>query len=185
MSGDADPKPGATGDADPKPGVGDGKLQLTQAELDAKMAEVRRGVEKSTSEKFADYDDLKSKAAQYEKLEESKKSEEQKLLDRIEALEKSDAEKAEALKEAQIDKLRERVRADRGLSDAQVARLKGATLEELEADATEVFGEPKEEEEEPPKKGLSRQPRPDLKGGSDPTSDAEPDIQKVFDNIEL
>lgn len=172
---------GGKGDADQT-----GEKTYTQKELDDKIAAVRKGVEDSISKKFADYDDLKAKADQLGQLEESKKSDEQKLLDRIAALEKADADKAKALEQSQVDRLRERVAAKRSLTDAQAARLQGSSIEELEKDATELFGEPKEPDPEPTGK-VSRQPRPDLKGGSDPTDTkvGEADVQKVFDDFEL
>lgn len=185
MSDDAG-QSGDKGDAGQGTGGGDGKIQLTQQELDAKMAEVRRGVEKSISEKYADYDDLKAKASQIDKLEESKKSAEQKLLERIEAAEKRATEAEKAVGEAKIDAIRTRVATARGLTDAQAARLQGSNIEEMEADATELFGEPQGDEPKGEKKGVVRQPRTDLKGGSDPTKhDGEVDVKKVFDEFEL
>lgn len=84
-----EPTPGTTGansDAgntggqhQPTPGTGDEKVTLTKAELDARMAEIRRGVETSISKKYADYDDLKAKAAKVEEFEKANMSEMEKL----------------------------------------------------------------------------------------------------------
>ncbi|MFP3914945.1 MAG: hypothetical protein ACLFWM_08715 [Actinomycetota bacterium] len=191
--GDAGQGTGGNGDAGQKGGGDDGKITLTKSELDAKMAEVRRGVEKSISEKYADYDDLKAKADKLAELEESKKTSEQKLMDRIASLEKADAEQKQALEQARTEALRARVAGDWGLTDAQAARLQGSTIDELREDAKEVFGEPKPGEGEGGPEGggeekkpaVPRQPRTDLKGGSDPTEGEEADVQKIFDSIEL
>lgn len=179
MADEPTPTPAPEGGEGGKPTEG---KTFTQEQID-KIVEQRLRRER---EKFADYDDLKAKAGQLDKLEESKKTDEQKLLDRIAALEKADAEKAKALEQSQIDRLRERVAAKRNLTDAQAARLQGSTVEELEADATELFGEPKEPDPEPKGK-VPRQPRPDLKGGSDPTDTkvGEADVRKVFDEFEF
>jgi hypothetical protein len=75
---------GTTGDQkQPTPGSGDEKVTLTKAELDARMAEIRRGVESSISKKYADYDDLKAKAAKVEEFENANKSEMEKLQDSL------------------------------------------------------------------------------------------------------
>jgi hypothetical protein len=179
MAGDADPT-GATGDADPQKGADDGKLSMTKAELDAKMAEVRRGVETSVSKKYADYDELKTKAAEYQKLEDAKKSEAQKLAELIAAAEKRAADAEKAVGEAQIDALRAQVAAKRNLSDTQAKRLQGTTVEELEADATELFGEPKDQE---PPKPTTRKPTPTLRGGLEPDEEGTPNISEIVSKI--
>lgn len=153
---------------------------FTQEQVD-KIVEQRLARER---QKFADYDDMKAKAGQFDQLEESKKTSEQKLLERIEAAEKRAADSEKAVEAAKVDALRARVAANRNLTDAQAARLQGTTLEELEADATEVFGEPPSTEE-PPKPGIVRQPASALKGGSNPTQEPEVDVQKAFDSIEI
>jgi hypothetical protein len=144
---------------------------LTQEQVD-KIVEKRLARER---EKYADYDELKTKAAEYQKLEDAKKSEAQKLEERIAAAEKRAADAEKAVGEAQIDALRARVAAKRNLSDAQAKRLQGTTVEELEADAAELFGEPNDEAEDeaPPSRSASRRPQPRLKGGLDP--EEEPD----------
>lgn len=152
---------------------------FTQEQLD-RIVEERLARERK---KYADYDDLKAKADELSKLEESKKSADQKLLERIEAAEKRAAAAEEATEAAKLDALKARVAAARGLTDSQAARLQGATVEELEADATELFGEPQPAEE--PKPGIVRQPSSALKGGSNPATEPEVDVQKVFDSIEI
>lgn len=165
----------------PTPEGGDGKepeKTLTQEQVN-KIVEERLARER---QKYADYDDLKTKAAEYDKLEESKKSEEQKLLERIEAAEKRAEQAEKSVAEAQVDALRARVAASRGLTDAQAKRLQGSTLEELEADATEVFGEPKKDEPEEPKGPFAR-PVEKLQLGASNDGDDTPDYEKIADRI--
>lgn len=125
-------------------------------------------------------DELAKAKARVKEFEDASKTETEKLAEKIAELQKALADKEKALEEAQIDKLRAVVAAERGLTEKQAARLQGATLEELQADADELFG---------PKAGdgakMPRQPTPDLKGGSDPTTDVEVDVKKIFDSIKL
>lgn len=154
----------------PTPEGGDGdttpEKTFTQEQLN-RIVEERLARER---QKYADYDDLKAKAAEFDKLEESKKSEEQKLLERIEAAEKRAQEAEKAVKEAELKALRSEIKVKFGLTDAQAARLQGDTLEELEADAKEVFGEPKKEEEleDKPTPGSSRPREALIPGASNP-----------------
>lgn len=166
MAEEPTPTPTPEGGGGGKPTEG---KTFTQEQID-KIVESRLARER---EKYADYDDLKSKADEYAKLQESKKSEEQKLLERIEAAEKRAADAEKSVAEAQVDALRARVAASRGLSEAQAKRLNGSTFEELEADASEIFGEPKDPEEVQPSRPSSRRPQPALKGGLDPEEEPE------------
>lgn len=150
---------------DPEPG---GKT-FTQAQLD-RIVEDRLARER---QKYADYDEAKQALSKLKDLEDSKKSDEQKLLDRIEAAEKRAQEAEQAVKKAEIDALRARVQASHGLTDAQAKRLQGDTLDELTADAVEVFGEPKQPEpEEPAEKNFLR-PQEKLTPGASNSSDDE------------
>lgn len=78
--------------------------------------------------KYADYDEVKSKAAQLDEVENAKKDELQRATERAEAAERRAAEH-----EAQI--LRRDVAAAKGLPANLAARLTGSTKDELEADA--------------------------------------------------
>jgi hypothetical protein len=112
--------------------------------------------------------DAEAKVSELQKrideLDEKDKSESQKLADRLAAAEKRAAE-------AEARVLRAEVAAEKGLTAAQAKRLVGASREELEADADEILtafapsgaGEKKD----PPPPGS--RPRPELRGGSDPT----------------
>lgn len=110
---------------------------------------------------YADYDDVKAKAAEYDKLQDSQKSETERNLGRITALEKENAE----LKQAN---LRAEVAAAKGLTPKQAARLRGTTREELEADADDFLDDlPK------PPAQVSQQPRESLRGGGKPDEEPE------------
>ena len=76
----------------------------------------------------------KSAADRLAQLEESQKTEQQKLMERAEAAERErDAVRTEAL--------RLRIAADKGLTPKQAARLRGSSEEELLADADELLAE--------------------------------------------
>lgn len=78
--------------------------------------------------KFADYNDLKSKAAQFDQFAESQKSETQKAIDRAETAER-------ALTEAQTNSLRLSVIAKHQIPEEYHEFIVGADEEELEAKA--------------------------------------------------
>lgn len=112
-----EPTPGTTGaegaadpsKGEPTPEAGDEKVTLTKAELDAKMAEVRRGVESSVSKKFSDYDDLKNKASEFDKIAEANKSELQKTQESL------------STKDEEISSLRNELQSER--AQAAVSRV--------------------------------------------------------------
>jgi hypothetical protein len=97
---------------------------FTQADVDRIVADRL----KREREKFADYDQLKAKAAEAD----SSKSDLQKLADRVTAAEKRAAD-------AEAKQLRAEVAQTKGLSAAQAKRLTGTSREELEADADELL----------------------------------------------
>lgn len=107
----------------------------SQADLD-RIIESRLTRERA---KFADYDDLKTRASKYDELEESKKTEAQRLADERDR-EKTRAETAEA---AQMRVTAALAKAPEGTKPAEIAelaaRLNGSTKEELEADAEKLF----------------------------------------------
>lgn len=112
--------------------------------------------------KYAGYDDLKAKAAEYEKLQDANKSEAQRLSDQMAALSTENA----SLK---LDKLRADVAAEKGLPAKFARRLAGATREELEADAEELL----ETLPKPDVVSVSRKPRENLRGGGRPDEEPE------------
>lgn len=116
------------------------------------------------------------KAKKYDELEESKKTETEKLVEQTKSLEDR-ATKAEA------DAMRFRVALRKGLSDTQAKRLVGFTEEELESDADDLlasFGGANPSKGDPP----PGKPREDLRGGGDPTEEPiEMDPAKLADDI--
>lgn len=99
----------------------------TQEELNRIIAE-RISREKA---KFADYNDLKTKASQFDQLTEAQKTETQKALERAEAAER-------ALAESQSNALRLSVIARLGIPEDFHEFVVGATEEELVAKAEKV-----------------------------------------------
>jgi hypothetical protein len=93
---------------------------------------------------------------------------------RLVELEQAEAERRA---EAELADLRAEVASEKHLTAEQAKRLVGTTKEELEADADElkltfgVHGTP------------ASKPRPNLKGGTDPTADRPPDASAVADRI--
>jgi hypothetical protein len=163
-------------DQDPPEG-GDDKT-FTQAELDRIIADRLKRAEKN----YADYDELKAKAAKLDEQEAANKSEVERLTEQVAALSKErDAALSKADKlEVAISKALDEDRASR-ISTA-VKRLTGTTREELEADADELL---------PllfPSDGGSKEPPPgrpheDLAGGGDPTDSPTPDVRSVVESI--
>lgn len=80
------------------------------AELDAFLKDRVARAERKATEKFADYDDLKSKAAQFDQLQEATKTEAQKAAERLAKLE----ERAAA---AELSALRSKIQARHSISD--------------------------------------------------------------------
>lgn len=103
--------------------AGSTEKTFTQAEVD-KIVRERLNRER---DKFKDYDDLKSRAADADK----NKSDMEKLLEKVSGLEKRATE-------SDARALRAEVAQAKGLTPAQARRLQGSTKEELEADADEL-----------------------------------------------
>jgi len=143
---------------DPNPTPTPGDKTFNQADVD-RIVQERLAKEKA---KYADYDDLKAKAAQVDQLTESKKTDLDKLTEQIEGLKRSQAD-------ADQKALRAEVAMAKGLTPAQAKRLAGASQEELEADADEILEAfPVPSGTTPPP---SRQPKPALSGGGDPSEE--------------
>lgn len=136
---------------------GDGGQQtFTQADVDAAVekiaAKIRAEERRKASEKFADYDDLKTRAEGAKTLE-----------DRV-----AEIERNAAASEARA--LRAEVANAKGLTPSQAKRLVGSTREELEADADELLkdiGDRKTQGNRAPREGAN----PPSGGGSDPMRD--------------
>lgn len=99
----------------------------TQAELDRIISE-RIARERA---KYADYSDLKAKAAKFDELTEAQKSEIQRVTERADAAER-------ALAERTAEALRLRVAAKHGISGEYLELLHGGDEESLEANAARL-----------------------------------------------
>lgn len=138
------------------------EASFTQADVDRVVADRL----KRERAKYADYDDLKSKAAAADQASEAGKGETQKLTEQL------------AKMQADLDDERRRrhiieVGAEKGLTPAHVKRLTGTSREELEASADELLvdfplpakGENDKGSEVPPPPPGGR-PREQLKPGN-------------------
>lgn len=153
---------------------------FTQADVDRIVAD---RLKRERDSKFADYDELKAKAAKLDDLEQSKKTSEQKLTERIEAAERKAQEAEQRVAQAEAGALRATVASEKGLTAAQAKRLAGSTREELEADADDLLTSFK------PAEGNGNttpgKPTESLKGGGDPDGSNEPapDMRKIVADI--
>ena len=117
------PNPTSTAPTEPAP-----QSSFTQADVDRIVAD-RLTRERG---KYADYDQVKTKAAEFDKLAEAQKTAEQRSAEALTAAEK----RAQA---AERQALLLEVAVDKGLTPKQAKRLAGNTREELQADADEFL----------------------------------------------
>ena len=110
-----------------KPAGESGKT-FTQEQVNDLLAKQKGDVQR----KYADYDDVKSKASKLDEIEQANASELEKAQSKATATEK---ERDEAKREA----LRLRVAVEQKLPAELIDRLKGDSKEDLEADATELL----------------------------------------------
>ena len=98
---------------------------------------------------YADYDDVKAKAAKLDEVEQANKTELQKAIERAEKAEKD-------LTPTQVQVARLEVALEKGLTATQAKRLVGSTKEELAADADELIADlgPKSTAKKPDPKKL-------------------------------
>lgn len=89
----------------------------TPEQLNAFLADRVKRAEAKAVEKFADYDDLKAKAAQYDALEQNKKTAEDKLTERITALEAELKTTRDDLGTSKQEATRARIQAKYKVSD--------------------------------------------------------------------
>lgn len=106
-------------------GAQGGGKTFTQEQFNDLLAAERRKIEAATAAKFADYDDVKSKASQFDALSQASKSKEDQLNDRIAALEAQNKQVIEANAKTALDALRFRVAAKHGVKDEDVQFLTG------------------------------------------------------------
>lgn len=99
---------------------------------------------KRAEAKYADYADLKSKAAKLDNIEQAKKSELEKLAEeRDQHLKRGDT--------AELQVARLEVALAKGLTATQAKRLVGSSREEFEADADELLADLGSGRKQPPK----------------------------------
>lgn len=89
--------------------------------------------------KYADYNDLKSAAEKLREIEDAQKTEAQRLEERAAAEVKAREEAEGRARDLEVQLLRQRVAAAKGLTPAQAARLRGDSEEEITADADELL----------------------------------------------
>lgn len=147
------PKPGAQG--------GESEKTFTQQQLNAILAQQRREIEL----KFDGFDDLKSKAQQYDALQESVKSDVQRANEsaaEFKARMESEAAEKAAVR---LENLRYRISAKKGLDPDLWDRVTGSNEEEITADVeklAEKFSAPE------------RKPIGALRSGASTASNADP-----------
>jgi len=127
---DPTPNPDPTPDPAPQPDQG-----FTQADVDRIVADRLKRERETTKTKYADYDDLKAKAAGAKTVE-----------DRLAEIERQ-------AKDSEDRALRAEVANAKGLTAKQAKRLQGGTREELEADADDLLEDIGERESERKKRG--------------------------------
>lgn len=147
----------------------------SREEADRFAKGIRRDVQTKLADKYKGFDDLKKKAEEFDKLTESQKTEVQKATEA-----RTTAEKERD--DARMEVLRFKVAAEKNLTPKQAARLRGTTEEELAADADELLEEFTSDDGKG--KGPKRQPKENLRGGSDPTEETgETDPKKLADQV--
>lgn len=162
---------------------GKGDKTFTQDELNDKIEERL----KRERAKYADYAELKAKAEQFDKVGDQAKGDTEKLSEQLGAVQKE-------LADERLRRIKSEVAASKGLTPAHVKRLTGTTLEELEDSADDLLAdfpvqEKKSEESDDgkgsPKPPPTSRPKPDLKGGLDPTTSGptETDPAKLAANV--
>lgn len=174
----------------PNPSDG-GDKTFTQADLDRIVSE-RLTRERS---KYADYDELKTKAGKLDEIEQANKTEVEKLREELESTRsESSTSKADLLRlQVALDK------APEGMSLAKVRklakRLTGSTREELEADAGDLFedyggttsgkdtGDGDGSGDGSGGDDTSRRPRERLLPGASSETDTEDDPEKLADAV--
>jgi len=105
---------------------------FTQDELNAIVAEERR----KTAEKFADYDDLKTKADKLDQSEQENQTELQKAIARAEKAEKERDTERSGREAAERQSLAATVAAEKGVP---ASHIHGSTREELEQSADQLI----------------------------------------------
>lgn len=157
-------QPPATGEQQQPTTEGGGELGDAGKQALAAERAARREAEKQRKDLEARLKELEPLAAKAKKAEEDKKSEAEKLTERLTAAETRAAK-------AETRALRLEVASSKGLTPAQAKRLVGSTKEELEADADELladFGAPAGQGAGGDSKPKSKRPVEQLRPGGMP-----------------
>lgn len=111
----------------------------TQEEFDAaikdRLARDREAQAKKTAEKYGDYEDLKTKAAEYEK----QLADYAEKLKGAEEKDKKIAELETSVKKYETSALKTKIAHEAGLDYSLAARLSGETEDDIRADAKSLF----------------------------------------------
>lgn len=110
------------------------KVTMTQAQLDA-LVQTRLDRDRK---KYADYDDLKAKAAEFEKQKQAQMTEAEKKDARIKELETQTADLKNQLTDREARVLRVQTLEEEGLPASWADRVRGMTPEEIKADVAEL-----------------------------------------------
>lgn len=156
--------------------INEGGSQFTPITSQEQLDKLIGGRINQVKAQFADYEDLRNKAAEYDKAQESAKTESQKLAEERDTF-KSQAEKAAG------DLMRLQIGLDKGLTPAQARRLVGATKEDLEADADDLLATFGGGQSAANTSSTSSRPTENLRGGGDPDTEPDPDLSKVIADI--
>lgn len=114
-------------------------LTMTQAELDRIIGDRLARERAQQADQRAEYEALKAKAAKLDELEDATRTEQQRLADKLTKAEKAREEAERRAAEAGVELLRTRIAADTGLPSPLAVRLRGASEEEIRADAAELL----------------------------------------------
>lgn len=119
---------------EPVTAIEDVAKTFTQDQVNAFLADQKRKVQSG----FSDYDELKTKASEFDKFADSQKTEIQKAVDRAEAAESALAETVKTSAAQAQENLRLTVIAKHGIPEEYQEFITGADESELEAKATKV-----------------------------------------------
>lgn len=143
---------------------------LTQAEVDRI---VQQRLTRQKQQEFGDYDDLKAAAAELQTIKDASKTEQQKLVDQLTAVQKQLSDKDSEISKLTVEKLRAEVASTKGVP---AGRLSGTTKEEIEADAEAYLSEIASLREAAPKR---KPPAPaGLKSGASSSGDTSANPQE-------
>ena len=163
-----DPKPNPNEDPNPNPDPDKGDETDWKAEAEKWKGLSRK--HEATAKQNADA------ATKLKDLEDSQKSELQKLTESKEATDKE-------LADLRMELLRTQVGVDKGLTPAQSRRLVGTTKEELEADADELLDTFQPRDDNDADKASPRRPQERLRPGASPTREPQPTPKDSVDKV--